>query len=85
MCEVVFKPGAQVAVHAHPAHIVYVVAPGTLRITPKDGKPVDVEFQTGQVLWSEPDVHSAVNIGTTELRGVVIELKDEPRMMMKKK
>ena len=28
--EITFKPGAEIAMHGHPDHVVYVVSPGTL-------------------------------------------------------
>ena len=80
LCEVTFKPGASVAVHSHPEHLVYVTSPGKLRITPANGAAVDVDFKAGQALRSGAETHSAVNTGKTELRGLVFELK-EPRPM----
>lgn len=78
LCEVKFKPGASIGVHSHPPHLVYVSAPGKLKITPKNGDPVEVDFTAGQTVWSPPDAHSAVNVGKSELRGLVIELKEMP-------
>ncbi len=76
VCEVTFKPGASVAVHSHPQHLVYVMTPGKLHITPVGKAPVDVDFKPGMAVWSEAETHSAVNQGKTELRGLVVELKE---------
>ena len=78
VCEVTFKPGASVAVHSHPEHLVYVMQPGKLTITPVGGKPVDADFKAGQAMWSPADAHSAVNPGKGTLRGLVVELKEMP-------
>src|SRR5688500_3353734 len=76
VCEITFKPGASVAVHSHPGHVVYVISGGRLRITPAGGKSEDFDFKPGMAMWLDAAVHSAVNIGTTELRGLVVEVRD---------
>jgi ketosteroid isomerase-like protein/quercetin dioxygenase-like cupin family protein len=76
VCEVTFKPGASVAVHSHPQHLVYVITPGKLKITPVGAAPVEVDFKPGQAVWSPAETHSAINAGKTELRGLVVELKE---------
>jgi ketosteroid isomerase-like protein len=78
LCEVVFKPGASVAVHSHPNHLVYVTAPGRLRITPVGKPAAEMDFKPGMAAWIGAEAHSAVNTGKTELRGVVIEFKEKP-------
>jgi len=78
LCEVVFKPGASVGMHSHPNHLVYVTAPGKLRITPAGKDPVDADFKPGMAAWMGAETHSAVNTGKTELRGLVIEFKERP-------
>lgn len=80
VCEVKFKPGESIAMHSHPAHLVYVVAPGKLRITGPAGAQ-EADFKAGATFWTPaPETHSAVNTGKTELRGLVIELKEPPPM-----
>lgn len=73
--ETVSNPGDRELQHSHPANIVYVIEGGKLRITTPDGKSTDVEFKTGDTLWREPVTHSAVNIGTTRLHAIIVELK----------
>ncbi|HUR79441.1 MAG TPA: DUF4440 domain-containing protein [Thermoanaerobaculia bacterium] len=76
VCEVTFKPGASVAMHSHPQHLVYVMSSGKLHIMPAGKAPVDVDFKPGMAVWSDAETHSAVNQGKTELRGLVVELKE---------
>lgn len=76
VCEIRFKPGDSIPVHSHPDHIVYVISGGKLRITPTKGAPAEADVKPGQVLWFPAEAHSAVNVGSTDVRGLVIELKD---------
>ncbi|MGH9369170.1 MAG: cupin domain-containing protein [Thermoanaerobaculia bacterium] len=75
VCEVALKPGGKVAMHSHPDHFMYVTAPGKLKITASDGKVTEGEFTVGQVVWVPAETHWAMNPGTTELKGIVVELK----------
>lgn len=69
------KPGAKEAMHAHGRTVLYVISGGKTRHTFPDGKTKDVEYKAGEVLWREPVTHSVENIGTTELRLILTELK----------
>jgi beta-alanine degradation protein BauB len=73
--EAISNPGDKEDWHSHPATIVYVVAGGKLRISTRDGKSNDVEFKTGDTLYRPPVTHSALNIGTTQLHVIIVELK----------
>ena len=73
--EISFQPGQSIAMHSHPDHAVYVLAPGTLQLTHPDGSVMDFVGEEGQVVWIPAESHSAVNTGATEMRAVVIELK----------
>lgn len=73
--EVRFKPGQETVMHGHPDHVVYVLADYTLDLTLPDGSHQEVPLKTGQALWIGAGPHAAKNIGTTEGRAVVIELK----------
>ncbi len=74
--EIAFKPGDKMGTHSHPDHFVYILAAGKLKITKADGKVADVDAKIGEVIWSPAETHSAVNPGTTELRALVVELKE---------
>lgn len=77
VCEVTFAPGAKMPKHSHPAHVVYVIQPGTLRITDDTtGKAEDHAFKAGDTLWMDPVTHHAENVGKTTLKGVVVEYRD---------
>lgn len=74
--EGVLPPGAKEAMHAHPAFVTYVIAGGRIRNHFADGKVVEAELKTGDVLYREPQTHWVENIGTTTLHFLVTELKN---------
>ena len=77
VCEVTFAPGAKMPRHSHPSHVVYVIQPGTLRITDDStGKSEDHAFKAGDAVWMDPVTHHAENVGKTTLKGVVVEYRD---------
>ncbi len=73
--EAISNPGDKEDWHSHPATVVYVVSGGKLRISTRDGKSNDVEFKTGDTLYRPPVTHSALNIGTTQLHVIIVEMK----------
>jgi quercetin dioxygenase-like cupin family protein len=80
------KPGDKEPMHSHRANVVYVIQGGKERFTLPDGKTEEKEFKSGDVIWREASTHAVENIGTTELRGLIVELKGgAPKMKMEKK
>jgi beta-alanine degradation protein BauB len=77
--EVRFKPGQKTVMHGHPDHVVYVLADYTLDLTLPDGKSQEVPLKAGQTLWIGAGPHAAQNIGLTEGRALVIELKESQK------
>jgi quercetin dioxygenase-like cupin family protein len=74
--EVNSPPGNTLGMHSHSVHhVVYFTGPGKLKFKNADGKVTEVEVKAGEALWAEPVTHSVENIGTTPIRGVVVELK----------
>ncbi len=82
--DVTVKPGEMTAMHSHPDYSIYVIEGGMVRFfsSPADTGVV-VELKTGAVSWANAEVHSGKNVGTTNLRVLVTELK-EPKPEMKK-
>ncbi|MGH8076782.1 MAG: cupin domain-containing protein [Lysobacter sp.] len=83
LCEITFGTSKKIAPHSHPAHLVYVLQPGKLRITDDGtGESADVDFAVGQSVWIPAVTHHAENIGDTEVKAVIVEfkkLKDAPK------
>ncbi len=76
VCEAHFTPGQSIAMHSHPDHFVYVISPGTLRLTYPDGRTNEVEAKAGEVMWIAAETHAGQNIGSTDVRLLVTELKE---------
>jgi len=74
--EITFAPGAKIAMHAHPDHVVYWLSGGTLRISTPDGKSMEVNAKPGDVTWLPATQHAAENIGKTDVKAVQVELKE---------
>ena len=72
---VVIKPGEKLAMHSHGPHIVYALISGKTKYTLPDGKTEEREIKAGTAVWSDGVTHIAENIGTTETRALVVELK----------
>ncbi len=73
--EGVLQPGDREQMHSHPAFVTYVIAGSRIRNHFADGKTVEAELKTGDVLYREPQTHWVENIGTTPLHFLVTELK----------
>lgn len=80
MLEVNFAPGDSIGMHAHPDHAVYAVTGGKLRVTTSDGKTQMADLKAGDPIWFPAVIHGAKNIGTTHLKLVVVELKENSTM-----
>lgn len=72
------KRDATEAMHRHPAHVVYVLAPFKIKFTFPDGRTGMREAKAGDVLYSDAVAHLPVNIGDTDAHGILIEMKEHP-------
>ena len=73
------RPGMGVCgdgMHSHPAHLTVLLSSGEVRIKTPDGK-VEVQsgIPVGAVFWSDAVTHEVENIGGSNLRLLLIELK----------
>ena len=67
------KAGENVALHSHPANVVYALEGGHTRFTMPDGKTKDTDFKAGEVVWSDGGPHTQETITDTHV--IQIELK----------
>ncbi len=74
--EVTFAPGASIAMHSHPDHFVHVASGGKLTLSYSDGTSKEIDAKTGDILWLNAESHAAVNHGDTEVKLLVVELKE---------
>ncbi len=69
------QPGQRVAMHSHPASVVYFLTDTKQKFTYPDGKTEEREFKAGTAIWRDAVTHAAENVATTESHLVHIELK----------
>jgi beta-alanine degradation protein BauB len=69
------KPGQKEAMHSHPAILLYVLQGGKLKSTTADGTSKEIEYKTGDIQWREAITHTGENVGTTEMKSLLIEVK----------
>ena len=72
--EVLFKPGDKAVMHRHPDHVVYALSSGKLKLT-SSGKTDVMNIKSGQAIFLKAQTHEADNIGKTDVRLLVVELK----------
>jgi beta-alanine degradation protein BauB len=73
--EVTFKPEEKIPQHSHPDHFVVVLKPGKLKISKPDGSATEADLKTDQVMWIDAETHWAQNIGKSDVKLLVTELK----------
>jgi len=69
------KPRQKEAMHSHPAVLIHVIQGGKLRSTTPDGTSKETEYKAGDVMWRDAITHSGENIGTTEVKSLLVEMK----------
>ena len=71
------KPGEKIGMHSHPDKVIYAINHWKVRETYPDGTSRVVEGKAGTAVWGSAKSHAVENIGTTDVRNIVIELKDQ--------
>ncbi|HEV8703001.1 MAG TPA: cupin domain-containing protein [Candidatus Polarisedimenticolia bacterium] len=75
-----YPAGAAVAEHEHTSpRAVVVVEGGTIEIRDANGKVSTLSLRNGDVVWRPPEKHSIVNIGSTPVRLVEVDILDCPK------
>lgn len=68
------KKGDTVAMHSHPAHVVYLLKAGKTQFTLLDGStPKPADLKDGMALINPPVTHSQVHL--EDVRALIVELK----------
>ncbi len=71
------QPGDKTNQHHHPDFVLYALDPFKRRLTFGNGQIVEREFKKGEVIWMKDQIHFGENIGTTETRVVIVEIKPD--------
>jgi quercetin dioxygenase-like cupin family protein len=81
--EITFAPGAKIAMHSHPDHMAVFLTDGKLNLSYPDGTTKEMEGKAGDAAWIPAESHAAENPGTTEVKGLVVELKEPAAVVTK--
>ena len=77
--ELRLKPGEREAMHTHPQYVLYALTDYRVKNTTADGTVRVFDRKRGDVFWGEPVTHGGENVGDTEVRAVIVELKQNTR------
>ena len=73
--ELRLKPGEAEGFHSHPQYVLYALTDYRVKNTAADGTSRVFERKAGDVFWGEPITHRGENVGDTEVRALIVELK----------
>jgi beta-alanine degradation protein BauB len=73
--ELRLKPGEAEGFHSHPQYMLYALTSYRVKNTAGDGTSKVFERKAGDVFWGEPITHKGENVGDTEVRALIVELK----------
>ncbi len=75
LLDVRLAPGDSSAMHGHPDYVVYNFDEGKVRFSSPSGETEEVELPAGAAMWRDAEEHSTDNVGATEVRALLFELK----------
>src|SRR5450432_3821694 len=70
------QPGQKWALHSHPDSLVVALSEYSVRNLTPGQASAERHSKLGDVRWIPASAHTGENIGTTEMRGLIVELKD---------
>ena len=73
--EMNLKAGERDQQHSHPSETVYFIRGGKVKIHLPDGNVVDADIPDGHVMWHEEWTHTVENVGTADIKAIVVESK----------
>ena len=73
--ELRLKPGEGEGFHSHPQYLLYALSTYRVKNTAADGTSKIFERKAGDIFWGEPITHKGENVGDTEVRALIVELK----------
>ena len=72
---IVFKPGDGTTIHSHPDNVTYIMTGGQMEYTDKGKKPQVIDYKDGETIWMPAVTHIVKNVGNTNIKMLVVELK----------
>ena len=73
--EMTLNVGETDITHSHPDETVYFVSGGKVKIHLPGGDAMEAELPDGHVMWHEAWTHTVENIGTTNIKAIIVENK----------
>jgi len=73
--DITIEPGRTVPMHSHPDYVIYMLESAKVRFTYPDGNSEEITVKKGDSMFRKAEAHSAVNIGSSPIRALNIELK----------
>ena len=73
--EVRMQPGDKTEMHSHPALVAIAISDGQFKFTLSDGQTIEAGLKAGQTLYQDAVEHTTENIGSNEVRAILVELK----------
>lgn len=67
------KAGDKVAMHSHPAHVVYVIQGGKTKFTNEDGSVKEVDLKAGDAVINPKTVHAVEHM--SDVHVIIVEDK----------
>jgi quercetin dioxygenase-like cupin family protein len=75
LLDVRLAPGDSSDMHGHPDYVIYNFNEGKVRFSSPSGESEEVELPAGATMFREAEEHATENVGATEVRALLFELK----------
>jgi hypothetical protein len=69
------RAGEKDVQHSHPSETVYFITGSKLKIHLPNGQAVEADIPDGHVMWHEAWTHTVENVGTKNLKAIIVESK----------
>ena len=66
------KAGDKVAMHSHPAHVLYVIKGGKTKFTAPDGSVKEIDTKAGEAIINPPTVHAVEHL--SDIHVIIVEM-----------
>lgn len=73
--EMNLRAGAKDEMHSHPSETVYFIKGSRVRFHLPAGETAEAEPPDGGAIWHEEWTHQVENIGTSDIRAIIVEDK----------
>ena len=73
--EMLLRPGEKDEVHSHPSETVYLICGGKAKIRLPNGESMEAEVPDGHVMGHEACTHQVENIGSKDIKALIVESK----------